>query len=152
MVEDNPVNQKVAKRLLERDGHSIVLANNGQEALDLWGASNTQFDVVLMDLHMPVMDGLTATRSIRQAEAVAAYAAQREKPAQAAPTAVTPTRATGKAGPFDPQENLTTPPLPSHPHHIPIIAVTASALEEDANRCMESASTTSFTSPSTYTC
>ena len=139
VVEDNPVNQKVAKRLLERDGHTIVLANHGQEALDIWGTTSASFDVILMDLHMPIMDGLTATRSIRQAEAIAAYAAQREKPAQSTSPSVTPTRGlAAKAGPFDPQESPTTPPLPSHPHHIPIIAVTASALEEDANRCMES--------------
>ena len=147
VVEDNPVNQKVAKRLLEKDGHAIVLANNGQEALDHWGADQAGFDVVLMDLHMPVMDGLTATRSIRQAEAVAAYQAQNHAhsqlptssnspPFHASTPPASPPRPVG--APFRAQDSPGGPPLPSHPHHIPIIAVTASALEEDANRCMES--------------
>ena len=114
-VEDNPVNQKVAKRLLEKDGHTVVLANHGQEALDLWTGDVQGFDVVLMDLHMPVMDGLTATRSIRQAEAVTAYKIQQANRDQA-----------------DPSTSA------SRPSRIPIIAVTASALEEDANRCMQS--------------
>ena len=140
VVEDNPVNQKVAKRLLEKDGHTIVLANNGQEALDLWGAEKSSFDCVLMDLHMPIMDGLTATRSIRQAEAVAAYQAQRQQPSTSLSAAVSPGRPAHNASMSlsARQDSPTTPPLPSHPHHIPIIAVTASALEEDANRCMES--------------
>ena len=117
-VEDNPVNQKVAKRLLEKDGHTVLLANHGQEALDLWNSDTQGFDVVLMDLHMPVMDGLTATRSIRQAEAVTAYKVQQANQEH-----------------HDSSASTSPPPRPTR---IPIIAVTASALEEDANRCMQS--------------
>ena len=116
-VEDNPVNQKVAKRLLEKDGHTVLLANHGQEALDMWTSDTQGFDVVLMDLHMPVMDGLTATRSIRQSEAVAAYKTQQAN--------------------HEHHDSSTTSST-SRPSRIPIIAVTASALEEDANRCMQS--------------
>ncbi|MEH6580839.1 MAG: YfiR/HmsC family protein [Halioglobus sp.] len=66
LVEDNPVNQKVAVELLGRRGHSVEVANNGAEAVE--AVANQTFDVVLMDVHMPVMDGLAATRLIRERE------------------------------------------------------------------------------------
>lgn len=66
LVEDNPVNQKVAVRLLERMGCSVRIADNGAEAVKAF--SESSFDLVLMDLQMPVMDGLTATRHIRMLE------------------------------------------------------------------------------------
>ncbi|MFV8817755.1 YfiR/HmsC family protein [Haliea sp. E17] len=66
LVEDNPVNQKVARDLLTRRGHIVELAQNGREAVA--ALSQGAFDVVLMDVHMPVMDGLTATRTIRERE------------------------------------------------------------------------------------
>jgi CheY-like chemotaxis protein len=65
-VEDNPVNRKVALELLGRRSHKVEVATNGQEAVDATAAQS--FDVVLMDVHMPVMDGLTATRTIRERE------------------------------------------------------------------------------------
>jgi CheY-like chemotaxis protein len=90
LAEDNPVNQKVAIRLLERRGHSVVLANNGREAVQL--ACSQEFDAVLMDVQMPEMDGLEASRQIRQHEG------------------------TGR--------------------HLPIIAMTASAMSGDREKCL----------------
>lgn len=68
LVEDNPVNQLLATVLLKRWGHIVVLAENGQEAVDLFPTE--AWDLVLMDMQMPVMGGLDATRLIRAAEPV----------------------------------------------------------------------------------
>lgn len=63
LVEDNAVNQLIATKLLESLGVVVVIAENGQQALDV--LSQETFDLVLMDVQMPIMDGLTATRLIR---------------------------------------------------------------------------------------
>ncbi|KAL4950930.1 hypothetical protein BDW69DRAFT_171084 [Aspergillus filifer] len=65
-VEDNVINQRVVSRKLQMSGFEVTTANNGQEALDIWGDDN--FDCILMDQEMPVMDGNTATREIRAME------------------------------------------------------------------------------------
>ena len=67
--EDNPVNQKLAIRLLEKAGHRVTLAGTGREALAAWEKAGVPgFDVVLMDIQMPEMDGMEATAAIRQRE------------------------------------------------------------------------------------
>ncbi len=65
MVEDNPVNQKLAMRLLEKQGHEVTIAGTGFEAVERAAAGG--FDVILMDVQMPGMDGLQATMAIREA-------------------------------------------------------------------------------------
>ncbi|HTQ31744.1 MAG TPA: response regulator [Opitutaceae bacterium] len=66
LVEDNPVNARVARLILEQRGHTVTHAEDGRKALALFQAQS--FDLILMDVQMPEMDGLTATRLIRQAE------------------------------------------------------------------------------------
>ena len=95
LAEDNAVNQQVASRILEKRGHSVVVVGNGREAIDALAASEgAPFEVVLMDVQMPEMDGLEATAAIRA----------REKPSGA---------------------------------HVPIIAMTAHAMEGDRERCRQ---------------
>lgn len=90
LVEDNIFNQQIAQEMLEEAGAAVGLAGNGAAALEL--LHNTDFDCVLMDLQMPVMDGLEATRRIRA-----------------------------------------TPQL----HHIPVLAMTATATTEARLRCLD---------------
>jgi two-component system, sensor histidine kinase len=92
LAEDNPTNRLVATRLLESQGHSVICAENGHIALAI--LAQQAVDVVLMDMQMPEMDGLEATRRIRVTE-------QR-----------TPTR-------------------------VPIIALTANAMAEDRQLCLD---------------
>jgi two-component system sensor histidine kinase/response regulator len=91
LAEDNRVNRLVAVRLLEKRGHTVVAAVNGREALDRLDRS--VFDLVLMDVQMPEMDGFEATAALREKEA-----------------------ATGR--------------------HIPVIAMTAHAMQGDRERCL----------------
>jgi CheY-like chemotaxis protein len=91
LAEDNPINQRLAIRLLEKKGHHVTLAENGQKALIK--VRTETFDAVLMDVQMPDMDGLEATRAIRRFEA-------------------------------------------QNGGHIPIIALTAHAMQEDQQRCL----------------
>jgi len=91
LAEDNAVNQQLALRLLEKRGHMVTIAANGREALTL--LKESRFDLVLMDVQMPIMNGFQATAAIRREE-----------------------EATGK--------------------HLPIIAMTAHAMEGDRERCL----------------
>ena len=92
LAEDNPVNQRLALRLLEKMGHRITLVDNGLDALER--TMQGGYDLVLMDVQMPELDGLTATRRIRQWELV-------------------------------------------HGAHVPIVAMTARAMQGDRERCLE---------------
>jgi PAS domain S-box-containing protein len=68
VAEDNSVNQTLAIRLLEKLGHAVTLAQNGQEAVTYWQAE--KFDAILMDVDMPVMNGYEATQKIRAEEKI----------------------------------------------------------------------------------
>jgi signal transduction histidine kinase/ligand-binding sensor domain-containing protein/CheY-like chemotaxis protein len=66
LAEDNVINQKLAVKLLERQGHQVFVAGDGKEALEMFAQST--FDLILMDVQMPELDGLQATAMIRQRE------------------------------------------------------------------------------------
>lgn len=91
LAEDNAVNQKLASRLLEKQGHNVVIAANGRQALAQLETEG--FDLVLMDVQMPEMDGFEATTTIRKME-----------------------ETTGT--------------------HLPIVAMTAHAMQGDKERCL----------------
>jgi CheY-like chemotaxis protein len=104
LVEDNPVNRKVAVRLLEKQGHTVVTANNGREALEVLDKLNWKVELILMDVQMPEMDGYQATSAIREHES----------------------RAGG---------------------HLPIVAMTAHALDRDRERCLAAGMDAYLTKP-----
>ena len=110
VVEDNLVNQKLAVRMVEKLGYRPDVVENGQEALT--ALKKGEYAAVLMDCQMPVMDGFQATRNIRENEA---SIASRE-------TSDPFERNTCHASRFTP--------------HIPIIAVTANAMQGDRERCL----------------
>jgi signal transduction histidine kinase/CheY-like chemotaxis protein len=104
LAEDNKVNQRVAMTMLGKMGHQIKLATNGLEALEQWRQSD--FDLILMDVQMPVMTGLQATTQIRREEAIGA--------------------------------------------HIPIVAMTASAMSEERDRCLAAGMDDFISKPVSY--
>ena len=93
LAEDHPVNQVFATDILQRWGHTVIVAGNGREAVENVIAS--AFDVVLMDIQMPIMDGFEATAAIRLCER-------------------------------------------DHGTHIPVVAMTAHAMEGDREQCLSS--------------
>jgi two-component system sensor histidine kinase/response regulator len=102
LVEDHPFNRRVVSRMLQKRGHEIVMASNGKEALEL--VLRDPFDLVLMDVQMPAIDGFQAAAAIRSAEI-----------------------GTGR--------------------HLPIIAVTAHAVKEDRDRCLQAGMDGCITKP-----
>jgi signal transduction histidine kinase/CheY-like chemotaxis protein len=104
LAEDNLVNQKVAMGMLGKMGHRITLATNGLEALEQWRQGD--FDLILMDVQMPEMNGLQATTQIRQEEAIGA--------------------------------------------HVQIVAMTASAMSEERDRCLAAGMDDFISKPVSY--
>ena len=66
LAEDNPVNQKLAKTMLTKAGYQVEVVNNGQEAVEKYTTSPDDFDLIFMDVQMPEMDGMEATKAIRE--------------------------------------------------------------------------------------
>jgi signal transduction histidine kinase/DNA-binding response OmpR family regulator/HPt (histidine-containing phosphotransfer) domain-containing protein len=118
LVEDNITNQQVALGILQHLGLYADVAGNGKEAIE--ALNGFPYDLVLMDVQMPVMDGLEATRRIRNAERETARTRNAERGARK-----------------DEDEVLTSDSRPLTSGSIPIIAMTAHALPEDRERCLE---------------
>lgn len=68
LVEDNPVNQKMTQLMLSKAGYTIEIAENGKEAVDLYSKNPKGYDLIFMDINMPVMNGFDATKQIRKFE------------------------------------------------------------------------------------
>jgi CheY-like chemotaxis protein len=113
LVEDNEINQQVAKEILEGAGLKITLANDGQEAVNAVKENN--YDAVLMDVQMPVMDGYTATRKIREWEV----------------------GIRNSVGGIKTEETASASNLQPPASNIPIIAMTANAMAGDREKSLE---------------
>jgi CheY-like chemotaxis protein len=129
LVEDNPVNQKLASKMLTKAGYQVEIANNGQEAVKMYkksvngcegkevrkegmGKSETgRYSFVFMDMQMPVMDGLEATKLIRNLEC-------------------------GLWNDLNAEQSEIRNPK-SEITRIPIIAMTANTMEGDREKCLE---------------
>ncbi|WEM43908.1 ATP-binding protein [Photobacterium sp. DA100] len=66
VAEDSPTNQLVAKLMLEKRGHKVMIVNNGQEVLDISQHGLNEFDMILMDISMPILDGISTTKVLRE--------------------------------------------------------------------------------------
>jgi PAS domain S-box-containing protein len=108
LAEDNFINQTLALHVLKNLGYSVVAVDNGRQAVQEW--QHQAFDVILMDIQMPEMDGFEATRIIRDGETL----------------------------PFDAARHMQNPSPVDHPRrqHIPIIALTAHAMAGDQAKCL----------------
>jgi signal transduction histidine kinase/CheY-like chemotaxis protein len=68
LAEDNPVNQRLAERLLKKRGHAVSIVDDGRKAVEAWATASPAFDLILMDVQMPELDGFEATAAIRARE------------------------------------------------------------------------------------
>ena len=106
VVEDNLVNQRISSLILKKLGFTVDLANNGEEGVAMWAQGN--YDAIIMDCQMPVLDGYSATAKIREQEQAQGFKTNRR---------------------------------------MPIIALTAQALPQDRQKCLDSGMDDYLTKP-----
>ncbi|MCH7615040.1 MAG: response regulator [Nitrospinae bacterium] len=115
VVEDNPINQRLALRMLEKLGCRVDIVGNGKEAID--SVTQTSYQVVFMDCMMPEMDGCKATQEIRKREGLGVKGDENDSE-------------TSHVSPVTDHASRITP-------HVPIIAMTANAIQGDREKCLE---------------
>ncbi len=106
VVEDNLVNQRISSLMLQKLGFAVDLANNGEEGVAMWAQGN--YDAIIMDCQMPVLDGYSATAKIREQEQAQGFPSSRR---------------------------------------MPIIALTAHAMPQDRQKCLDSGMDDYLTKP-----
>ena len=120
LVEDNVINQKLALRLLEKMGYRADVAYNGKEGVK--AVETNQYDLVLMDVQMPEMDGIQATKAIRRYE--------EQLKAQGSKLKAKDGASSGELSALSFEHSARS-------EHVPIVAMTANAMKGDLERCIE---------------
>ena len=132
LAEDNPVNQKLATIILKKAGYQVVVANNGREAVEKIAGSPDDFDLIFMDIQMPEMDGIEATKEIRRFERRNQLSLDNQQ---------------SSSPKLDRRIALTINNQQSTIPKIPIVAMTAHALKGDMEICLQAGMDDYMTKP-----
>jgi two-component system sensor histidine kinase/response regulator len=129
LAEDNLINQKLAKMMLTKAGYQVETADTGKKAVDKFISSSGKFDLIIMDMQMPEMDGIEATNLIRKWE---------EKNIDQRSKIKGEEKVNPSASSFE---------LLAHMKRVPIVALTANAIKGDKEKCLESGMDDYITKP-----
>ncbi|RUS15678.1 hypothetical protein BC937DRAFT_92138 [Endogone sp. FLAS-F59071] len=149
IVEDNPINQSILSAWMRKRSIKYSVASNGQEAVDKWRQGG--FHLVLMDLQLPVMSGIDATKEIRRLERIQKIGVFPSTPnsIQAALDANPLSQPSSPTTSTTPANSAQTPPVPQSPFRSPVIivALTASSLESDRHAALAAGCNDFLTKP-----
>ena len=129
LAEDNLINQKLAKMMLTKAGYQVETADTGRKAVDKFISSSGKFDLIIMDMQMPEMDGIEATNLIRKWE---------EKNIAHSSRLIGKEKVDLSASSFEPSP---------HTKRVPIVALTANAIKGDKEKCLENGMDDYITKP-----